>query len=213
MSDTDYRHGQRLLRDLLPWARAEARKGDASFLPQNALGRATADYVTEANLDALLIYPAPLGGWRADVTFKHMPAGMPSAMGTPVGRPLRTRRDAEEQGKGLLVGLLAGDRKPKLAAQPVFLLCGHSVTLSAEAIAETATLLPEDSRGYASKGHAINRIEETITALCPKGFSKQAFEALDIMEKARLLAVLHTAAMTGVFVYPPRVDGAPSSTH
>ncbi|MGI4851991.1 MAG: hypothetical protein ACRYGR_08630, partial [Janthinobacterium lividum] len=70
--------GRRRLRQLLPWARAEARKTPFDGVQHSPLGRAQIQYARTANLDALIIYAAPLGGWHADVVFKSVPPGTPN---------------------------------------------------------------------------------------------------------------------------------------
>lgn len=214
----DYIRGKRLLRELLPWARAEARKGDTQFSAESKLGTVTASYVTEANLDALVIYPAPLGGWHADVVFKHTPPGVPNTMGSPVEHPLRTRREAEEMGKRLLVMLCtmaARNAAAKVApADPVFLLHGLAFTLMPKLYELALAAMPEGAGGseggYETKERAIERIEEVLGNICPDGFDGDVFNSLDRGQKAEILTVLHIAALTGVFAYPPRRDATPS---
>lgn len=212
---SDFARGRRLLRELLPWARAEARKETGSVELKSALGRETAAYVREDNLDALLIYPAPLGGWHADVVFKRVPPGIPNSMGSPVERPLRTRREAEDVGKLLLVNMLRMARMEKSSGSPVFLLQGAAFTLPLEMYEAALGAFPEgaggSNGGYHSKEHAIRRIEETLAELCPGGFSVKAFnEEWDQGRKAELMSVLFIATLTGVYAYPPRRDATPS---
>jgi hypothetical protein len=96
---------QRLLQ-LLPWARAEAKKKAWSIEVSSALAKATMQYVTEDNLEGIAIYPAPKGGWHCDVTLINVPPGVPNALGTQVAHPLATRADAEAHAKILLVTIL-----------------------------------------------------------------------------------------------------------
>lgn len=217
-TDSDYIRGRRLLRELLPWAKAEARKGEAKFKATSSLGSATASYVSLENLDALLITPAPLGGWHADVVFKYTPPGIPNTMGTPVERPMRTRQEAEEAGKSILVMVCAIAASNEAAkpppAPPAFLLNGYSFKLVPEFFELSLTIMPGGAGGpnggYPSKERAIERIEETLTELCPEGFDGKAFNGWDQDRKCALLTVLHIAALTGVFAYPPRRDATPS---
>jgi uncharacterized protein with GYD domain len=147
----DFRRGRRLLRELLPWARAEARKDEAKFEATSALGKATVPYVTLANLDALLITEAPLGGWHADVVFKFTPPGVPNTMGTPVERPLRTRQEAEEVGKRLLVSMCvmaASNEVAKAPApDPAFLLNGYAFKLVPAVFKLALATMPEGAGG------------------------------------------------------------------
>lgn len=216
MSETaDFARGRRLLRQLLPSARVEARKEDGKIELKSALGRETAAYVREDNLDALLIYPAPLGGWHADVVFKHVPPGVPNSMGSPVEHPLRTRQEAEDFAKRLLANLLRIAQMEKSSGNPVFLLHGAAFTLPPEMYKLALGAVPEGAGGpnggYSSKEHAINRIEETLADLCPAGFDVKAFnDEWDRGKKAELMTVLFIATLTGVYAYPPRRDATPS---
>jgi hypothetical protein len=214
----NFARGRRLLRELLPWARAEARRDPPKFEAGSALGKATSPYVTLANLDALLVTEAPLGGWHADVVFKHVPPGVPNTMGTPVERPLRTRREAEEAGKRLLVGMCAMAARNEAAKTPppgpVFLLHRYAIPLLPKLFELALAAMPEGAGGpgggYSSKEHATERIEETLDGLCPEGFDGAAFNAWDQAKKVELVTVLHIAALTGVFAYPSRRDATPS---
>lgn len=209
----DIRAGRRRLRELLPWARAEAAKGTGRFELKSTLAKATAAYVTEDNLDALIIYPAPLGGWHADMLFKKVPPGVPNTMGTPVEKPCRTRAEAEEAAKAILVMMLTMAQQAQPPAPPVFMLHDFDVRLLPEAIEAAAQAFPDEPHAYESKEHAIERIEAVLAALFPEGFSGERFDALDLPNKARFLSVLHIAAVTGVFVYPPRRDKSPETHH
>lgn len=206
--------GRRLLRQLLPWARAEARKPEFEVKLGSALGETTAAYVREDNLDALMIYPAPKGGWHADVVLKHVPPGIPNVMGTRVEQPLRTRAEAEEAGKSLLIFMVKLCERAKSTGDPVFLLHGWAFTLSLKVFELALKAMPEGaggpSGGYETKEQAIERIEDVLAELCPDGFDGEAFNGWSPIRKARLLGVLTVAALTGVYVYPPRHDASPS---
>jgi hypothetical protein len=212
--------GRVLLRTLLPWARAEARKANDSKMT-SALGLATISQLRESMLYSLAIYPAPLGGWHADVIFRGMPPGYPNAMGTPAGQPCRTFREAEEHGKGILVALCRiaaqNEREKTEPKKPVFQLYGVTIELKPEIYALALAGQPEGAGGpnggYVSKEHAIERIEETIAKLLPDGIGLDQIKTLDHMSLSRLMAVLHIASLTGVFRYPPKPDASPGSVH
>lgn len=194
--------------------RLGGRRAEGGVELETALGRQTAAYVREENLDALLIYPAPLGGWHADVIFKHVPPGVPNSMGSPVERPLRTRQEAEDFGKRLLANLLRIAQTEKSSGNPVFLLYDGVFTLPPEMYKLALGAVPEGAGGpnggYSSKEHAITRIEETLADLCPAGFDGKAFNEWDRGKKAALVTVLFIATLTGVYAYPPRRDATPS---
>lgn len=208
--DAAYRHGQRLLEDLLPWARAEVRKGDHKTEMASALGKSAATYITEDNLDAILIYGAPKGGWHGDVVLKSTPPGVPNAFGTRVEDPCRTRAEAEDTAKHILVSLLQiaeGNKAPP--AKPVFMLCGWTIELVPELYDIALKIMPDMRNGYGTQLQAAVRVEETLEQLCPEGFDGQAFNRWPQEKKAALVAVLHTAALSGLYVWPWRRDAAP----
>lgn len=213
VDDRDILQGRRLLRQLLPWARAEARKMEGKVEANTPLGAATMAYVTEDNLGALMIYPAPLGGWHADLLFKQVPPGVPNSLGSPVAEPLRTRSEAEAYAKKLLVhALLIANQNGATAAKPapVFLLFDWSLTLLPELYETALAAMPDMVDGYGSVAHAIERVEAVLADLAPDGFDGDAFNDWPRDRKTRLLAVLHMAALTGLFRYPPRRDTSPS---
>jgi hypothetical protein len=210
-TEKDWERGRKLLKELLPWARAEVKKGDHSVKMESALGKATAPHVTEANLDALMIYPAPKGGWHADVVFKSTPPGVPNCMGTPVGHPLRTRAEAEDVGKRLLVSMLkiAEMNQTAPTQERVFLICGWSVRLPAEVYEHALGQMPEMRNGYGSPLQAAARVEQVLDELCPEGFNGEAFDDWPTERKAYLLSVLVTATLSGLYTWPWRRDAPP----
>lgn len=202
LSESIFRQGRRRLQTLLPWAKAEARRAPAEVIQTSSLAAALAPYVTEANCDSLVVYRAPLGGWHADLIFKHVPPAIPNTMGSPVGNPLKTEAEAEEFAKRLLVMMLtAADRTPP-ASDPVFLLYGQAVRLIPQELGETP--------GYASFDAAIDRIEDILSLLFPEGYTPERCAALSIEDTALLWGVLHMAALTGVYAYPARMPAPPS---
>lgn len=207
-------NGRKLLRDLLPWARAEARKGDVKYEDRSLLGRTTMSYVAEDNLEALSIYPAPMGGWHADLVLKHVPPGVPNVIGSPVGQPHATRAAAEASAKALLVGALTiakQNREATVAKRPpVFILNGWSCELLPRLYEAALKHFPSRAGCYSSKETAVERIEEVLQELCPDGFDGKAFNGWGAEKKSRLLGVLHVAALTGIYVYPLRRDATPS---
>jgi hypothetical protein len=211
--NNDIRHGRRVLEELLPWARAELDKlGDkVSFKLESALGQATATYVTEDNLDALLIYRAPRGGWHADVLFKKVPPGVPNVMGTPVASPCRTRSEAEEMAKRLLVTVLSIARQNKAPspADPVFKLYDYVFTIPPQLLPLALAVMPEYATGYGSPLQASARVEQALEALCPEGFDGATFSDWPHDKKAKLLAVLAISTLSGLYVYPMRQHGPP----
>lgn len=171
------------------------------------LGRTQSSYLSYDKLDQVRIYPAPKGGWHADVILKDLPPGIPNAMGTPVETPCKTREDAEKVGRGILAGVVAQIEKNGKQAPlpPVFLLHGYSFPLVPKVFEAAAQL--DFMGGYGSDLRAVARLEEVIDALFPDGFDVNQFNNFDNDRKATLLAVLHQCVLSGLFRYPMRKDG------
>jgi hypothetical protein len=206
----DFRKGRHRLRQLLPWARAEARKGHRTEL-QSMLAMGQAKYMVETNFDALIIYPAPLGGWHADLTL-NVPPGVPNSIGSPVAEPLLTRADAMEKAKQLLVvGLqIAADQALMSDGKPVFLLYDYAFKLSLEVTEQALKRFP-DGCPYGSPEWAAARIEQVLQVLCgDREFTGDDFEKWDKELQLKLMAVLHGAALSGLYAYPQRRDASPS---
>lgn len=211
LDEKTMRDGRRALRALLPWARAELPNEPGVVELESVLGRTIAPYITEANLDALLIYPGRSGGWHADILLKNVPPGIPNTLGTPVGAPCRTRAEAEELGKHTLVTVLELARRNSPDAPrppPVFWLHDWSITLVPEILASARKTFP-DGGGYGSEDQAKWRVEQRLTEVCPNGFDGDDFKTWDIERKAHLLTVLHRAVLSGLFVYPMREPAPP----
>ena len=157
-----------------------------------------------------MIYPAPKGGWHADVVFKSTPPGIPNSMGTPVERPCATRAEAEDIAKSLLVGMLVMAAANKgVAADPVFILNNWSIKLSPDVLPLALKVMPEWANGYGSPLQAYGRVEAMLDELCPEGFDGEAMLQWPPEKQARLMATLHIAALSGLYVYPMRRDEPP----
>ncbi len=209
----DHAKGRRLLRELLPWAREKAREDPWEPEMSSPLANATTPYMTEANLDALMIYPAPKGGWHADIVFKTVPPGIPNSIGTPVGSPARTRDEAEKIAKHMLVAVLcvAARNRDPAAAVPVFTLHGWVFKLFPDLFQLTLAMMPQYANGYGSPLQAAGRVEAKLDELCPEGFDGDAFNKWPEEKKVILLTTLHIAALSGLYVYPMRQDGPPDT--
>lgn len=213
-SDTEMRQGRRLLRALLPQARALARKEGVRFRSMSELGQVNLSHIREDSLDAVLIYPAPLGGWHCDVVFRDLGHGLPRAMGSPVHMPHKTRAEAEESAVHRVAGLLAAAMENARSGtdpkEPVFMLHDVCVTLPSKVFAKLESLAPHLMRPYGSAEGAIARLEETLAELLPGGVTLEAIQALPKARRIQLRAVLQGCALHGVLVYPPRRDASPS---
>ena len=204
--------GRRRLKQLLPVCRAEAKRNskDAGMI-MNPLGERVSQYLTETNFDALVVYPAKLGGWHAELLLKRVPPGIPNAMGTPSDSPARTQAEAEERGKEILVAMLhaaqanEGEAETRAEKPPVFLLYEWVFDLNPDILAQ-GVLEPDEGNA----GRALAMIEEELSDLAPDGFEGGAFPSWGAEDQFRLLMALHIAAVAGVFRYPPHVAASPS---
>jgi hypothetical protein len=195
---------------MLPRARAEARKDPRPMDITSGLGKALSVHFKEGNLDALLVYPAPKGGWHADVRFKNLPPGIPEVMGTPVSLPLVSMADAEKRVYDTLVVLLstsAGQSSP-----PVFILHGFEVTLSSKALNNLKPIVDSFPLEMKTPSYFLDLVSRTVAEAFPVGFSGDRLNNLDHASMVKLAAALTTAALGGVFRYPPRPDLAPGES-
>lgn len=217
MDDATMREGVERLRRLLPDARAKIKNTPSLRTEmRSGLAKAMSTHLREDKIQAVVVYPAPLGGWHCDVLFRDMPPGVPNTMGTPVGMPLATRDDAEKHGLDLLVAVLQmcmeSEASGEEEADPTFLLFGATITLNQQVINLLVAADPEALNGYGSKQAAIQRIREVLDRAIP-GLDHENFEAkfnsATREQQMAIFTVLHIAALSGVFAYPPREDGTP----
>jgi hypothetical protein len=204
---------RRLLLELLPIARAGIARGDLLVEPVSGLAEASISHLTEANLDGIMIYPAPLGGWHCDVVFRNTSAGMPNCWGTPVGSPLATRELALAHAPRLLGCVLVAMAMPKTPMAPVFRLFDANYVLKQDILDWAVKARPDTKGGLDSKEQAETRLREVLRILCLKDpeTELEGFDDWPFQKKEALLTVLHIAALTGVFVYPVRKDGLPEA--
>jgi hypothetical protein len=201
MKSSDLRAGRRLLQILLPVARAQA--SNHTYRPMSGLGRAQAPYLRIANVEAVLVYQAPKGGWHGDVLLHSVPPGVPNVLGTPVERPCPTRDMAVDVVTGLLAQIIGGEKEvDKIEiGPPIFLFHGYEIALVPELLAQ----IP----GYETVEHALIRLAEIEKRLFPHGVPRGELNLGDDAGRW-LLTVLHMAACSGVFRYPPKEDTAPT---
>ena len=214
-----FRQGRRRLRAMMPAARIAVKQGVRIF-DANTLFDAMRPWVTEANMDALLIYKAPLGGWHCDLVLKNVPPGVPNTAGSPVAQPHDTLADAQSAAEDLMAfALKIADDNANTAAGPIqearargaFLLYDLSVRLYPDMLAKAVQSMPGNADGYGTKEFAIQRIKETLSELLPMGVTMETTAALSRNNSLLLMTVLHIAALSGVFAYPARVDAFPAS--
>jgi hypothetical protein len=203
--------GRRRLRDLLPAARAQVRNGQYSAKTGSDLGSTTMAHIREENIAAVTVTRTPLGGWSTDVLFRNMPPGIPNKLGTPVETPFRTREEAEAAALPLLTYMLVMAERNKASAppgkDPVFLLYGHTIRLSAAIYHQTGGT---EANGYGNPDAAADRLETFLSEHCPQGFSNAIWASWPPLTQATLMAILHTAALSGLYRYPPSQHRKPA---
>lgn len=214
--ERDIRRGRRRLLQLLPWALKEARKPHGKMHAESVLGAVTFSHVRPWNLDALVVYPAPLGGWHGDLILEHMPDGIPNVLGTPVAHPLPTREAAEEYCKRLLVGILKQAAETDAAAPPMppaFLFYQWTITLNPAVYVMARQNMPWYLEALKTSGQdlVIERIESFLSENFPSGYQGEEPETWPRLRFMQFLAVVHQAAFVGVFAYPVRTHGKPTA--
>jgi hypothetical protein len=175
------------------------------------LAMGQAKYMVETNFDALIIYPAPLGGWHADLTL-NVPPGVPNSIGSPVAEPLLTRADAMEKAKQLLVvGLqIAAGQALVSDGNPVFLLYAMRSSSRLKSLSRPSSVSRMAVPMVRRKGRRRG-IEQVLHVLCgDREFTGDDFEKWDKELQLKLMAVLHGAALSGLYAYPQRRDASPS---
>jgi hypothetical protein len=133
-----------LLRQVLPEAlkAAEGAKGVA----MSPLGNAFFDHATLERMRGVHVYRGERGGWFADLTFRDMPPGITSVIGTPVSMPCHSRGEALAQVIHMVAMVVATEKardsgmRPGPSADPVFLMGGLEITIKAAALAEISAI-------------------------------------------------------------------------
>jgi hypothetical protein len=201
------REGKQRLRKLLPVAKDRLKNADNIIGVEvvTALAKAQAQHCREDNLGAVTIYPAPLGGWHADVILRWTPPGVPNSMGSPVGNPYPTRERAEQAALDLLTTVLAIGREARGPTTPVFLLFGGPFKLVPDLLCHPM------AHGWGSKEDAVIGLMATMERLfgCAEPTQEQ-FNAMSRDAMVTMSYAIHRAALDGVFAYPIRRDKSPS---
>lgn len=211
--DTVIRQGVRRLRDWLPSARAEANRiVEFQFDYVSSIAKAMFPYVREANLRALVIYPAPKGGWHGDVMLNDVPRGVANAFGSPTQAPLPTVAAAEKYLRTVLVqALIVSDRiQPAVEDEPpppAFVLFDWVTDLDPRSLTLCGSVMPSDY----TRERAVEFLEETLAEVAPGGFDAETMDDWPRSAKTRLYTALHLAALKGVMRYPLNQDMPPQA--
>jgi hypothetical protein len=200
------REGKQRLRKLLPIAKQRLEDERIGVQTVSALAKAQAAHLREDNLEALTVYPAPLGGWHADVILRHTPPGVPNAFGSPVGNPYQTREQAERAALDLLTFTLMIASQEAAPTTPVFLLYGGEFALAPEILWHPL------AHGFGSKEAAVAKLDDVMQGLFgdAREPTTEAFKELSREQMLAMSYTIHRAALDGVFAYPIRRDKSPS---
>lgn len=204
MTRSEQQEAAALLKRLI--ARADDEPKDrfkATF--SSPIAKAQKPYITRDNLGGMLVYPAPLGGWHADLVLKKTPPGVLNSFGTPVTDPPKTKEEAMRVAYGLVQIALAmaaeNEAAPSEAepADPAFILCDVIVfPLHPELLRRMAAAAPPPN-----EVRALRRLEEVMMQLF--GRHDPTFEEVDTLDHERrslLLSVIYIAALHGILRYP-----------
>lgn len=206
------RRAKRLMREVLPQAKALSRKsGGSGFIPRSGLASGMAPYLKAENLEALHVYEGDCGGWLADVELKRVPRGVANILGTRIAAPHATRDEALREAICLLASIILSPSQPD-ADEGVrwFYLNGFPVPVPTEAIerAEEAGVEPP------SKEAAIEMLEAGCKDLFGGMPSEHHLDELAeeaqhgrVERFARLMALACGALLAGVLRYPPIQPG------
>ena len=199
-----------LLKRVLPEATKESH--GASGVPISPLGGAFFDHATVERLRGVHVYRGERGGWFGDLTFRDMPPGITSVIGTPVDMPCSSREEALGQATHLVAVLVATDRvrasgaRPGPPRDPVFLMGGTQITIKAAALAEIARL------GDPDEGYVSRRLDELMRRHAPDGrLEESSLDGLAPMEKAKFMAVVAMALLLGMGRWPEPDEAAPGA--
>jgi hypothetical protein len=204
-SPENQRKAKRLLRDLLPRAKALARGSTgATRFDLSPLGASISGLVHARNLLAVHIYEANLGGWIADLEVKKAPVGAPRIYGTPVENPCRTREEALDQAINMLAAVLLTDQpEPKLPSHRIFELYGLGIPVPGAALDELHSAVGETKAQAHVSGEEVEvLIEATVARLFAGMPTKEKLLSLAREELAELFLILGIAMLKGYFRYP-----------
>jgi hypothetical protein len=205
----EVRQGVRRLHALLPAARASVRRGEHRAGGASPILQAQQPWIRQENFGALVIYPAPLGGFHADLHLKYAPPGVSNVLGTPVQMPCRDRAEAETVAFAILCLALQLEADTKAAgAVPKgdrqFLFHSIALTLPAQVYNEALDAFP-NVEAELSETAALERLDMLTATLF--GGATPTYERVTALSReaaASLQAACLVATLAGIFRYPPK---------
>lgn len=201
----EFREGRQRLRDLMPRARAYLEEHrDMGVTSASAVANSTLFYVREDNLDSLTITRGERGGWIADVHLIKVPAGVASALGTPVQSPHATREAAEESAVLLLAYVLAAARDlPAKPAERVFEFHLINVPLPERIMEKIDSTVAANPDLAWPMPYATARLDQLADELFGGVVTVEKANALTITQKAYFHSTLALASVAGLFRWLP----------
>ncbi len=193
---------------MLPIARRKAeQESDPFIMPLSEVGEAQWKYLTEDNLDAVMVYEISAGAWHADVVMKKVPEDTPNGLGSPISSPLQSRGEAMQFAQSVLTSVMLiakANREKRPFPQRVFTLFDHPFELRAsvlnEVIRNAARLNP-----YASKDDAINRTREMLAQVgFADSYSPDKLKHLTRNKAIVFFSAIYSAAAHGILEWPPK---------
>lgn len=210
--------GRQLLKKLLPKAKevCENNSFDTDIQPTSGLGDVSMEYMTEDNLDAVLVYEQPSGCWYADIVLKTVPRGIANVMGTPANMPLSSRDEAIAQAESLLVTILMMDRQRKSrpgsnhdTSRRIFVLYNLEFMIPAslvDILGKFADSDPDFPKVLAIR----NRLDTLVMVNMSNTFSEVSFRSLPLEIQHQFVAVMAMGLARGVVRHPDTIAGRPN---
>lgn len=207
---------RRMLASLLPEAKdriGEINNFGTVDVPDMFLG--ILSRLTEANLEGVHIYPAPLGGWHADIAFKDMPPGIPQVVGTPKAMPCNSREDAVDHAVANLSVMLTAMRNRPSNAEArkdyaVFQYDSATIFVPIEIMSELKKALRGNKTAESKRETEMHVIEHLIEIgrkfRGPEGLTEDVYDALPIESQKEIVMVSAMALAVG---YPRWPETAP----
>lgn len=115
---TNRRLAAKLLKELLPLAREEAKTIKDPFRPTTGVGETALRWYRTENCLGVHVYQGDRGGWFADLQFDNLPLGVGDTIGTPVMYPAKDRQEALRQAVHFLASFM-DPPQPKVSPDAV----------------------------------------------------------------------------------------------
>lgn len=200
-----------LLRKLLPEAsrRADEMPSTGGMAESSAIFDRMAEHISEDGIAGVHVYPAPKGGWHADVAFDGLPEGIPPVAGTPKSMPCASRDEALEAALGILSLMLSVIRTRKAApgkAEDAAFIFEETVLRVPTAMLDSISKMA----GKPEEGFAARRLSEIAAELglespvTPEKLSRIGHDAV-----VRLHAVAAMGLLSGIYRWPENEDAPP----